>query len=73
MHQLFAPNSYCLLLAVGLIYDFKRRNNQSPMMALDVVLQMIRRARRIEVSMVPESDARARFAGEVQSLRLVMQ
>jgi hypothetical protein len=43
------------------------------MMGLNVVLQMIRRSRRVEVSMVPEPDARARFAGQVQSLRLVME
>jgi hypothetical protein len=42
-------------------------------MGLDVVLQMIRRSRRVEVSMVPKSDARTRFAGQVQSLRLVME
>src|SRR5712664_163119 len=34
IHQLFAPNSYCLLLAVGLVYDFKRWNNQPAMMGL---------------------------------------
>src|SRR5229473_2773476 len=73
IHQLFAPNSYCLLLAVGFVYDFKRWNNQSAMMGLNVVLQMIRRSRRVEVSMVPEPDARTRFAGQVQSLRLVME
>ena len=43
------------------------------MMGLDVVLQMIRRSRRVEVPMVPEPDARTRFAGQVQSLRLVME
>jgi hypothetical protein len=43
------------------------------MMGLNVVLQMIRRSRRVEVSMVPEPDARTRFAGQVQSLRLVME
>jgi hypothetical protein len=42
-------------------------------MGLNVVLQMIRRSRRVEVSMVPKSDARTRFAGQVQSLRLVME
>src|SRR6266403_118374 len=73
IHQLFAPNSYCLLLAVGLVYDFKRWNNQPAMMGLNIVLQMIRRSGRVEVSMVPESDARARFAGQVQGLRLVME
>src|SRR5216684_8659272 len=73
VHQLFAPNSYCLFLAVGLVYDFKRWNNQSTVMGLNVVLQMIRRSRRVEVSMVPKSDARTRFAGQVQSLRLVME
>src|SRR5260370_38976307 len=26
IHQLFAPNSYSLLLAVGVVYDFKRSN-----------------------------------------------
>src|SRR5712675_2751128 len=73
IHQLFAPNSYCLLLAVGFVYDFKRWNNEPAMMGLDVVLQMICRSRRVEVSMVSESDARTRFAGQVQSLRLVME
>src|SRR5260221_294041 len=73
IHQLFAPSSYCLLLAVGLVYDFKRWNNEPAMMGLHVVLQMIRRSRRVEVSMVPEPDARTRFAGQVQSLRLVME
>ncbi len=42
-------------------------------MGLNVVLQMIRRSRRVEVSMVSESDARTGFAGQVQSLRLVMK
>src|SRR3984957_18575911 len=73
IHQLFAPNSDCLLLAVGLVYDFKRWNNQPAMMSLDVVLQMIRRSRRVEVSMVPEPDARTRFAAQVQSFRLFME
>src|SRR4029077_8357974 len=49
INQLFAPNSYGLLLAVGLVNDFKRRNNQPAVMGLDVVLQMIRRSRRVEV------------------------
>src|SRR4029077_11978022 len=52
IHQLLAPNPHCLLLAVGLVYDFKRRNNQPTMMGLDVVLQMIRGSRRVEVPMV---------------------
>src|SRR6266478_657054 len=73
IHQLFAPNSYCLLLAVGLVYDFKRWNNQPAMIGRNVVLQMIRRSRRVEVSMVSQSDARTRFAGQIQSLRLVME
>src|SRR4029077_18619351 len=73
IHQLLAPNSYCLLLAIGLVYDFKCWNNQPTMMGLDIVLQMIRRSRRVEVPMVPEPDARTRFAGQVQSLRLVME
>src|ERR1700685_3104028 len=51
IHQLFTPNSYCLLLAVGLVYDSERRNNQPAMTGLDVVLQMIRRSRGVEVSM----------------------
>jgi len=42
-------------------------------MGLNVVLQMIRRSRRVEVSMIPEPDARTRLAGQVQSLRLVME
>src|SRR3984893_15454232 len=58
--QLFAPHSYRLLLAVGLVYDLERWNNQPAMMAFDVVLQMIRRSRCVEVTMVPESDARTR-------------
>src|ERR1700722_5099710 len=73
IHQLFAPDPYCLLLAVRLVNDFKRWNNQSTMMGLDVVLQMIRRSRRVKVSMVPEPDARTRLAGQVQSPRLVME
>jgi len=43
------------------------------MMGLNVVLQMIRRSRRVEVSVVPKSDARTRFAAQVQSLRLVIE
>src|SRR5260370_885926 len=43
------------------------------MMGLNVVLQMIRRSRRVEVSGVPKSDARTRFAAQVQSLRLVVE
>jgi hypothetical protein len=43
------------------------------MMGLNVVLQMIRRSRRVEVSVVPKSDARTRFAAQVQSLRLVVE
>src|SRR6201996_8712857 len=35
IHQLFAPNSYHLLLAVGLVYDFKGWNNQPAMMGLN--------------------------------------
>src|SRR5258706_10457170 len=73
IHQLLAPNSYCLLLAVGLVYDFNRWNNQPAMMGLNILLQMIRRSRHVEVSMVPKSDARTRLAGQVQSLRLVME
>src|SRR4029077_12709819 len=73
IHQLLAPNSYCLLLAVGLVYDFKCWNNQPAMMGLDIVLQMIRCSRRVEVPMVPEPDARTRFAGQVQGLRLVIE
>src|ERR1700722_9336997 len=73
IHQLLAPNAYGLLLAVGLVYDPKRWNNQPAMMDPDVMLQMIRRSRCVEVSMVPESDARARLAGQVQGLRLVME
>src|ERR1700751_909596 len=57
IHQLFAPISYRLLLAVGLIYYPWRWNNQPAMMAFDLVFQMIRRSRRVEVSIVPESDA----------------
>src|ERR1700730_2576973 len=38
IHQLFAPNSYCLLLAIGLVDDFKCWNNQPAMMGLNVVL-----------------------------------
>src|SRR6267378_2192916 len=73
IHQLLAPNSYGLLLAVGLVYHFKSRSNQPTVIGLDVVLQMIRRSRRVEVPMVPEPDARTRFAGQVQILRLVME
>src|ERR1700722_456514 len=73
IHQLFGPSSYCLLLTVRLAHDLKRRNNQPAMMGFNVVLQMICRSRRVKVSMVPESDARTRFAGQVQSLRLVME
>src|SRR5277367_6099085 len=43
IHQLFAPSSYCLLLAVGFICDFKRWKNEPAMLGLNVVLQMIRR------------------------------
>src|SRR3984957_15376546 len=32
IHQLFAPNPYCLLLAVGFAYDLERWNNQPAMM-----------------------------------------
>src|SRR5882757_5497594 len=48
VHQLFAPNSYCLLLAVGFVCDFKRWNNEPAMMDLNVVVQMIGRSRRVE-------------------------
>jgi hypothetical protein len=71
--QSTAPNPYCLLLTVGFVRDSKRWNNEPAMMDRDVMLQMIRRLRRVEVSMVPEPDARTRFAGQVQSLRLVME
>src|ERR1700686_1402768 len=73
VYQLFTPNSYRLLLVVGLVYDFKRWNEQPAMRGLNVVFQMIRRSRRVEVSMVPKPDARTRFAGQVQSLRLVVE
>src|SRR3954447_3107236 len=43
VHQLSAPNSYGLLLAVGLIDDFKRWRNQPAVMGFDIVLQMLRR------------------------------
>jgi hypothetical protein len=36
-------------------------------MGLDVVLQMIRRSRRVQVSMVPKSDARAAAAYRAQA------
>src|SRR5882757_8189063 len=72
VHQLFAPNSYRLLLAVGLVCNSKRWNNEPAMMDLNVVLQIIRRSRRVEVSVVSESDARTRFVGKIQILRLVM-
>src|SRR6201987_966758 len=42
IHQLFAPSSYCLLLAVGLVHDLKRWNNQPTVMDRNVVLQLIR-------------------------------
>src|SRR5258708_24657787 len=45
VHQLFAPHSYRLLLAVGFVCDSKRWDNEPAMMALNVVLQMIRRSR----------------------------
>src|ERR1700689_4847573 len=38
IHQLLAPHSDCLLLAVGLVYDFKRWNNQPTVMGPNVVL-----------------------------------
>src|SRR6201987_1908011 len=38
IHQLLSPNSYRLLLAVGLVYHFERRNNQPTVMGLNVVL-----------------------------------
>jgi hypothetical protein len=73
IQQLFAPKPYRLLLAVRLVYDFKRWSNQPAMMGLDVGLQMIRRSHRIEVSMVPEPYARTRFAGQIESLRPVLE
>jgi hypothetical protein len=42
-------------------------------MGFNVMLQMIGRPRRIEVSMVSKSDAGTRFAGQVQSRRFVME
>src|ERR1700678_1623595 len=65
IHQLFAPSFYCLLLTVRLVHDLKGWNNQPAMRGLNVMLQMICRSRRVKGSMVPESDARTRFAGQV--------
>jgi hypothetical protein len=52
VHHLLAPNSYCLLLAIGFVCDSKRWDNEQAMMGPNVVLQMIRRSRRVEESMV---------------------
>src|ERR1700748_417070 len=38
IHQPFAPNSYRLLLAIGLVNDFKCWNNQPTVMGPNVVL-----------------------------------
>jgi len=72
-HQLLAPNSYRLLLAVGFVCNSKRWNNEPAMMDLNVVLQ-------IHPPLAPcrsicglRVDARTRFVGKIQTLRLVME
>src|SRR5580658_8034060 len=65
IHQLFPPNSYCLLLTIGLVDDLECWKNQATMMRFNVVLQMIRGPSRVEISIVPEPDGCARLRCQI--------
>src|ERR1700683_843112 len=65
IYQLFSPASYCLLLTIGLVYDLQCWKNQPTMMLFNVVLQMIRRPSRVEISIVPEPDGCARLRRQI--------
>src|SRR5580658_4432317 len=73
IYQLPSPNSNCLLLTIGLVYDPERWKKQPTMMRFNVALQMIRRPSRVEISIVAEPDGRAQLRRQIQILCLVLE